>query len=339
MMNGNTTRWANYSIILITVILALVYLGNIILPFILALFLTILLLPIVQLLDKLWFPTWLSALIAVGILTGVIGGIGYFLYDEIDQMVRDLPSMIARDSAIIDQIQKMANSPDLAKQLNDYSQDIVDFGIVYMKKSITYISSTLFMIAMIPIYIFFMLLSRDRVDAYITQRYGDENKKIKETVKSIKKSVQHYMLGLSAVITIVGTLLAVGLYFLDIPYWLLLGVMCGLLGLFPYIGVAIGALLPLTIAILTKDALWYPIAVMGLFVVVQFLEGNVITPNIIGNAVNINPVALMLSLLLMGALSGILGLILTIPALAVVRILMESSDELKPYAKLLAHRD
>lgn len=339
MMNGNTTRWANYSIILITVILALVYLGNIILPFVLALFLTILLLPIVQLLDKLWFPTWLSALIAVGVLTGVIGGIGYFLYDEIDQMVRDLPSMIARDSAIIDQIQKMANSPDLAKQLNDYSQDIVDFGIVYMRKSITYISSTLFMIAMIPIYIFFMLLSRDRIDAYIAQRYGSENEKIKETVKSIKKSVQHYILGLTAVITIVGALLAVGLYFLDIPYWLLLGVMCGLLGLFPYIGVAIGALLPLTIAILTKDALWYPIAVMGLFVVVQFLEGNVITPNIIGNAVNINPVALMLSLLLMGAISGILGLILTIPALAVVRILMESSDELKPYAKLLAHRD
>ena len=339
MMNGNTSRWANYSIILITVVLALVYLGNVILPFVLALFLTILLLPIVQLLDKLWFPTWLSALIAVGILTGVIGGIGYFLYNEINQMVRDLPSMIAQDSAIIDQIQKMANSPDLAKQLNDYSQDIVDFGIVYMRKSITYISSTLFMIAMIPIYIFFMLLSRDRVDAYIAQRYGAENEKIKDTVKSIKKSVQHYILGLTAVITIVGTLLAVGLYFLDIPYWLLLGVMCGLLGLFPYIGVAIGALLPLTIAILTKDALWYPIAVMGLFVLVQFLEGNIITPNIIGNAVNINPVALMLSLLLMGVLSGILGLILTIPALAVVRILMESSDELKPYAKLLAHRD
>lgn len=339
MNNGNTTRWANYSIILITVVLALVYLGNIILPFILALFLTILLLPIVQLLDKLWFPTWLSALIAVGVLTAIIGGIGYFLYNEIDRMVRDLPTMIARDSMIIDQIQKMVNSPDLAKQLNDYSQDIVDFGIVYMSKSISYISSTLFMIAMIPIYIFFMLISRDRVDAYIAQRYGVENEKIKEIVRSIKKSIQHYILGLTAVITIVGALLASGLYFLDIPYWLLLGVMCGLLGLFPYIGVAIGALLPLTIAILTKDTLWYPIAVMGLFVLVQFLEGNVITPNIIGNAVNINPVALMLSLLLMGVLSGILGLILTIPALAVVRILMESSDELKPYAKLLAHRD
>jgi predicted PurR-regulated permease PerM len=78
---------------------------------------------------------------------------------------------------------------------------------------------------------------------------------------------------------------------------------------------------------------------MALFVLVQFLEGNVITPNIIGNAVNINPVILMLGLLLMGTLSGILGLVLTIPMLAVLRILFEASDDLRPYARLMANDD
>lgn len=339
MIESNTSKWAQYSVILVALVLMLVYLGNVLLPFILSLFLTVLLLPIVQLFDKLSFPSWLSALIAVGVLTGIIGGIGYFLYHEIEVMIRELPNIIAKESLIIDQIQKLVKSPDLANQLNEYSQDIIDFGLVYLKKSIAYLSSTLFMIALIPVYIFFMLLSRDRVDVYLSERYGANNLKINETVTKVKKSVQQYILGLGSVIIIVSALLATGLYFLDIPYWLLLGVMCGLLGLFPYIGVAIGALLPLTIAVLTKDALWYPIAVFGLFVIVQFLEGNVITPNIIGNAVNINPVALMLALLLMGVLSGILGLILTIPILAVVRILMESSDELRPYAKLLAHKD
>ena len=338
-MTGNTMKWANYCIILITIVLSLYFLGNVILPFVLALFLTVLLLPIVQLFDKIWFPSWLSALIAVGILTGIVGGIGYFLYNEIDQMVKVLPGMISKNSATIEQIQKFVNSPDLAKQLTDYSQDIIDFGMVYLKKSISYISSTLFMIAMIPIYVFFMLITRDRVDVYLETRYGIENENVRETVHAIKKAIQHYILGLSGVIIIVSSLLATGLYFLDIPYWLLLGVLCGLLGLFPYIGVAIGALLPITIAVLTKDALWYPIAVMGLFVLVQFLEGNVITPNVIGNAVNINPVALMLALLFMGIISGILGLILTIPCLAVVRILMDSSDELRPYAKLLSQKD
>ncbi len=338
-MTNNTARWANYSIILITIVLVLYFLGSVILPFVLALFLTVLLLPIVKLLDKLWFPSWLSALIAVGVLTGVLGGIGYFLYVELEVMARELPKQISTESAALNRIQKLVDSPALANQLNEYSQDLIDFGMVYLQKSVTYISSTLFMIAMIPIYIFFMLMSRDRVDAYLEARYGLENERIMNTVKEIKKSVQYYILGLSSVIVIVSGLLATGLYFLEIPYWLLLGVLCGLLGLFPYIGVAIGALLPLTIAVLTKDALWYPIAVLGLFVLVQFLEGNVITPNIIGNAVNINAVVLMLALLFMGMISGILGLILTIPSLAVIRILMESSDELRPYAKLLSNKD
>lgn len=338
MNSSNTAKWAHYSIILITIVLALFYLGNVILPFVLALFLTILLLPVVQFLDKLWFPKWLSALVAVSIFTGIVGGIGYFLYDEINALIRNLPDMISQESAAMYHAEKFISSPEVAAQVSEYSQDIIEFGMVYLKKSLSYISSTIFMIAMIPIYIFFMLVSRDRIDAYLSARYGENLEKSTLVVRDIKKSIQQYILGLTMVIIIVGTLLATGLYFLDIPYWLLLGVLCGLLGLFPYIGVVIGALLPLTIAILTKDALWYPIAVMVLFAAVQFLEGNVITPNIIGNAVNINPVALMLALLFMGVISGILGLILTIPTLAVVRILMESSDELRPYAKLLAHK-
>jgi len=336
---GNSSKWANYSIITCIFILTLYFLGNVILPFVLALFLTVLLLPIVQFLDRLWFPSWLSALIAVGLLTSLVSGLGYFLYVEIDLMVRELPSKISSESATYEQIQLFVNSPDLAKQVNDYSQDIIDFGMVYLKKSISYISSTLIMIAMIPIYVFFMLLSRDRADAYINTRYGTENEKITLVVFEIKKAIRKYILGLSTVMVVVSSLLATGLYFLEMPYWLMLGVLCGLLGLFPYIGVVLGAILPLTIAVLTKDALWYPLAVMGLFVLVQFLEGNVITPNIIGNAVNINPVALMLALLLMGVISGVLGLILTIPSLAVIRILMESSDQLRPFAKLLAQKE
>jgi predicted PurR-regulated permease PerM len=339
MTTNNTARWAHYCIILITIVLALFYLGNVILPFILSLFLTILLLPVVQFLDKLWFPKWLSALIAVGIFTGIVGGIGFFLYDEINALIRNLPGMISKESAAIYHAEKFMSSPEVAAKVNEYSKDIINFGMGYLQKSVSYISSTLFMIAMIPVYIFFMLMSRDRVDAYLMSRHNENLEKTNTVVSDIKKSIQKYIIGLTSVIIVVSTLLSIGLYFLDIPYWLLLGVLCGLLGLFPYIGVALGALLPLTIAILTKDALWYPIAVLGLFILVQFLEGNVITPNIIGNAVNINPVALMLALLFMGVISGILGLILTIPTLAVVRILMESSDELRPYAKLLAHKE
>jgi predicted PurR-regulated permease PerM len=336
---GNTAKWAHYAIILTAILMALYFLGAIILPFLLALYLTVLLLPIANLFDKLWFPNWLSALIAVSVLTGIFGGIGFFLFNEITIMAKELPSMISSENQAVEQIQKFIKSPELAAKINDYSQDIIDFGVSNLQNSLTYLSSTVFTIAMIPVYILFMLLSRFRVNAFLDTRYGEKNDHAYKVLQDLKKSIRKYLLGLTTVMMVVSTLLATGLYFLGIPYWLVLGVICGLLGLFPYIGVAIGALLPLTIALLTKDSLFYPLAVLGLFVVVQFLEGNVITPNIIGNAVNLNPVVLMFALLLMGSISGILGLILTIPSLAVARILMDSSEELRPYAKLLANDD
>jgi predicted PurR-regulated permease PerM len=223
MTTNNTARWAHYCIILITIVLALFYLGNVILPFILSLFLTILLLPVVQFLDKLWFPKWLSALIAVGLFTGIVGGIGFFLYDEINALIRNLPGMISKESAAIYHAEKFMSSPEVAAKVTEYSQDIINFGMGYLQKSVSYISSTLFMIAMIPVYIFFMLMSRDRVDAYLMSRHNENLEKTNTVVSDIKKSIQKYIIGLTSVIIVVSTLLSIGLYFLDIPYWLLLG--------------------------------------------------------------------------------------------------------------------
>jgi predicted PurR-regulated permease PerM len=290
-------------------------------------------------LERIYFPKWLSALVAVLLVTAFIGGIGYFVYLEIDVMVRELPDVVKSNQGAVKQTADWFASFEFAKSIEQFSTDIVTNSAKYLQAGVTYISSTIFMLLMIPIYVFFMLVNRERVTVFLRFKYMDKIDNANKVALAIGKSVQRYIVGLFFVILSVGVLLSLGLYFLDIPYWLLLGIICALLGLLPYIGVIIGALLPLTIAFLTKDSLFYPIAVMALFVLVQFLEGNVITPNIIGNAVNINPVILMLGLLLMGTLSGILGLVLTIPMLAVMRILFEASDDLRPYARLMANDD
>jgi predicted PurR-regulated permease PerM len=315
------------------------YGGNVVLPFIFAIFITLLLLPLVNFLERIHFPKWLSALLAVLFVTAFIGGIGFFVYLEIDLMVREMPEVVKSNQGAVKQTADWFASFELAESIEQFSTDIVTNSAKYLQNAVTYISSTLMMLLMIPIYVFFMLVNRDRVSVFLRYKYKDNIDKANKVALAIGKSVQNYIVGLFFVILSVGVLLSTGLYFLDIPYWLLLGIICALLGLLPYIGVVIGALLPLTIAFLTKDSLFYPIAVMALFVLVQFLEGNVITPNIIGNAVNINPVILMLGLLLMGTLSGILGLVLTIPMLAVLRILFEASDDLRPYARLMANDD
>jgi len=338
-MSNTSSKWANYSIIIIAICLLIYFGGNIILPFILAIFITILLLPMVNFLERIYFPKWLAALFSVLLVTAFIGGIGFFVYSEINYMVRDLPEMIKENTGAVKQAEEWFVGLDLATRIQSLSTEIVTNSAGYFQSLVAYVSSTLFMIVTIPIYVLFMLIYRERIEVFIQYKYKHNLESANKVALKISKSIQRYIVGLFFVVFTVGVLLSTGLYFLDIPYWLLLGIICAILTLLPYIGVIIGALLPLTIAFLTKDSLFYPISVLVLFVLVQFLEGNLITPKIIGNAVNLNPIVLILGLMLMGALSGILGLILIIPILAVIRILLDSSEELKPYGKLMENED
>lgn len=338
-MSNASSKWANYSIIISAICLLIYFGGNIILPFILAIFITILLLPIVNFLERIYFPKWLAALFSVLLVTTFLGGIGFFVYTEIDYMVRDLPEMIKENPGAVKQAEEWFDGLDLVTRIQSLSTEIVTNSAGHLQSLVSYVSSTLFMIITIPIYVLFMLIYRERIEIFIKYKYKNNLANATKVANQISKSVQRYIVGLFFVIFTVGILLSTGLYFLDIPYWLLLGILCALLTLLPYIGVIIGALLPLTIAFLTKDSLFYPISVLALFILVQFLEGNFITPKIIGNAVNLNPLVLILGLLIMGALSGILGLILIIPMLAVIRILLDSSEELQPYGKLMENED
>src|SRR3546814_5216445 len=104
---------------------------------------------------------------------------------------------------------------------------------------------------------------------------------------------------------IVAVLNTGGLYLLGIQYAWFFGTLASLLLLIPYIGIAIGSLLPALFALATKDSAWYALGVIGWFQVVQFLEGNFITPNIVGGKVSINPLMAIISLLLGGLLFGL----------------------------------
>jgi predicted PurR-regulated permease PerM len=105
--------------------------------------------------------------------------------------------------------------------------------------------------------------------------------------------------------------------------------------LIPYIGITIGALLPITIALLTKDSPIYALAVLGLFLVVQALESNFITPYIVGSKVSINSFAAIIALLLGGQLWGMAGLVLALPFTAIIKVIFDNVEELKPYGYLI----
>ncbi|MEX2379925.1 MAG: AI-2E family transporter, partial [Vicingaceae bacterium] len=144
-----------------------------------------------------------------------------------------------------------------------------------------------------------------------------------------------YIIGLLIVISIIAVLNTVGLLALGIKYAVFMGILSAALTVIPYIGIFIGALLPVVVALITKDSLFYPLAVIAIFGFVQFLEGNFITPNIIGSKVNVNPMAAIVALIIGAKIWGIAGMILAIPICGILKIMFSHYPRLKPYAILL----
>jgi len=103
----------------------------------------------------------------------------------------------------------------------------------------------------------------------------------------------------------------------------------------PYIGIAIGSILPALFALATRDNYWYAIGVVAWFQVVQFLEGNLITPNIVGGKVSINPLMAVIAILLGGMLFGLAGLILALPLTAVIKVLFDAIPSMKAFGFLI----
>src|SRR5690606_16822040 len=158
-------------------------------------------------------------------------------------------------------------------------------------------------------------------------------------LNNIYDVVQNYLVGLITVMGIVAVLNTIGLIVMGISYAWFFGILAALLMLIPYIGIAIGSILPALFAIATKDSAWYAIGVIIWFQVVQFLEANLITPNIVGSKVSINPLMSIVGLLLGGMLFGLAGLILALPLIAITKVILDSIPSLSHFGFLIGEPD
>jgi predicted PurR-regulated permease PerM len=157
--------------------------------------------------------------------------------------------------------------------------------------------------------------------------------------KEMERVVQGYISGLTWVTLIIAALNSIGLLALGIDHAIFFGILSGVLTIIPYIGIIIGALFPLIMALITKDSIWYSIGVVIVFAVVQFLEGNFITPRITGSKVSINALAAIIALVIGSKILGIAGMILAIPAIGVLKIVLSHTQHLKPFVILLEDKD
>ncbi len=127
-----------------------------------------------------------------------------------------------------------------------------------------------------------------------------------------------------------------GLAIIGIRHALFWGFLAATLAIIPYVGTFLGGLLPFLYALATASHSWQPVAVVILFGTVQALEGNLITPNVVGSTVKVNPLAAIVALLVGAKIWGIAGMVLSLPATALLKEYLKQFDTWKPVGFLLS---
>jgi predicted PurR-regulated permease PerM len=174
-----------------------------------------------------------------------------------------------------------------------------------------------------PVVAFYMLVDWDRmvttVDSWLPMKQRDT---IRAIAHDIDQAIAGFVRGQALVCVILGTFYAVGLSVIGLNFGAIIGMTAGILSFIPYVGSMTGLILSMGVAIVQFWPDWTMIlATLGIFVFGQFVEGNILSPKLVGDSVGLHPVWLMFALLAFGSLFGFVGLLLAVPLAAAMGVI------------------
>lgn len=320
----------------------LYFASPIVIPVIIAASLAYILSPAVSILKKLKIPHVLAVILVLLISFFILGAIGYLLFAQANSLIKDLPmywdSVVEFSTQLLNEYKiflPQAGEFDLRDvQLKDFS------GVTrYLFRGISSTISIIFSLFLILFLTFFILNDQEMLKEKLIQAFGKSEKETaRKILLEINKQIRAFLLvkfGTSVGLAVVFT---IGLLIIGVNYAYIWGPLAGLLNLIPYIGSIIGAIPPLIVAGVEFKAIMPMIWVLLLFVIFQNLEGNIISPKLIGEKLNLSPLAVLISVMFWTWLWGAIGIILAIPITASVKVICDHVESLEPIGILLGGR-
>jgi predicted PurR-regulated permease PerM len=332
--------YSHACIILTFLVILAISARSFIIPLAFSALLALVLNPLLRKMESWGLPRIVGIILAMLCLVIILGGLATYSAYQLNLLLGDLPSIEKRIVELFDNLignlESLLGSSvmDQSGLWEDTFKQVAPFFGDFIKGT----SSVATILVQIPIYIFLILLYKEKFLRFLAEILNDTGE-AQSRVSEVKKVVQGYVSGLFLVILILAVLNSFGLWALGIKYALFFGIFSAILTVIPYLGNAIGGLLPFLVALVTKDSAWYAVGVVGVYVVIQFLEGNFITPNVMGSKVSVNPLAALIALLIGGQILGIAGIILAIPFLGIIKTMLGHSQTLKPIVILIDDDD
>jgi predicted PurR-regulated permease PerM len=327
----------------IALIILLFYIAQgILVPIFTAILLATLLLPVVQLLQKFRLNNLLSTLITIILAVILIAVVLYFFTSQIANFFDDWPAIKGRFADLITSLKvwikdhlniAVRKQEQYIKETTENMQDSAG-GIVGQ----TFLSLTemLSYIVLLPIYTFLILYYRLLIVKFLIDVFkNSDEEKVRDILHESQSVSQAYIRGLITEMVIVFALNATGFLILGIQYAFFLALVSAMLNLIPYIGMLVANLFCMVITLVSSENIMDVVWVGVILAVVQVIDNNFLMPMIVGSKVRINALAAIVGVLVGGAICGIAGMFLSIPGLAILKVIFDRVNALKPYGMLL----
>lgn len=313
------------------ILVALWYLGDVILPFVLGGAIAYFLDPVADRLERMGCSRASATTIItlVGLLTFVVMALlvvptlieqSIALFNIAPQLVQDLQTvLVGRFPSLMDV------DSTLHKSLLSLGAKVQDSGgelLNTLLSSAAGIINIIMLFVIVPVVAFYLLYDWDRmiekIDGLLPR---DHAPMIRQLASEIDKTLASFIRGMGTVCLLLGTYYAVALMLVGLQFGLVVGFIAGLVTFIPYVGALIGGALAIGLGLFQFWGDWLSLGlVAGVFVVGQIIEGNVLTPRLVGKSVGLHPVWLIFSLSVFGTLFGFVGMLVAVPLAASIGV-------------------
>ncbi|MBO3066215.1 MULTISPECIES: lipoteichoic acid biosynthesis protein CozEa [Staphylococcus] len=305
---------------------------SVLLPLLLSGFLFYICLPFQKILEKNKVPRWASITIIFIALFIIIGIIIRFIAppiaEQIENLINQIPALQHEIQYIINfALDQMERLPaDVTDRINKMVQSMSDNTADILSNSFSYLTSfisTLFLLIMVPFFLIYMLKDHERFIPFIAKLFkGDRKVFIVDLLKDLNHTVQSYIQGQVTVSIILGIILYIGYSIIGLNYTLLLVMFACVANMIPFLGPWMAFAPAAIIGIIQSPTIFIWVCIITL--VAQQLEGNVITPNVMGKSLNIHPLTIIVVILAAGNLGGFGLILVAVPLYAVIKTIVRN---------------
>jgi predicted PurR-regulated permease PerM len=226
-----------------------------------------------------------------------------------------------------------AEQAHLMSKLSDQSSR--DF-LTLLGSTISASASSIVLLVLIPVYAVLILYYRQYWMKILNRVFPSErSESLREMLSLTINAYYNFIKGMALVYVAVGVLNSIGLLVLGVPHAILFGFIASILTFIPYVGIMVGALLPVAMAWITYDSIWYPVGIVAIFTIVQYLEANVIFPFAVSNRLNVNTLAVLIAIFVGGVLWGMAGMILFVPFVGIAKLIADHNPKWKTVSMML----